>query len=41
MKQRITSNNVPKNDIGYSRGGKRQTAYPSAKSFDSFLAKKP
>ena len=25
----------------YSRGGKRQTAYPSVKSFDSFHAKKP
>ena len=24
-----------------SRGGKRQTAYSSVKSFDSFLAKKP
>ena len=24
----------------YSRGGKRQTAYPSVKSFDSCLAKK-
>ena len=28
-------------NLTYSRGGKRQAAYPSVKSFDSFLAKKP